>query len=137
MRPSVQNALHSCSNAVTYILQEHCKGLSAVTIVYQWERINKTYVIKLFLKTVGQSIKLVRSIVTWVSEHSARYVSHKESLPVPTDSPKYCYALIRYRDESLSPIGMHISCHGNYNLDTERVTGSVDNSQSSGDKDWK
>lgn len=64
-------------------------------------------------------------------------MSHKESLPVPTDSPKYCCALIRYRDESLSPIGMHISCHSNSNLDTERVTGSVDDSQSGGDRDWK
>lgn len=86
---------------------------------------------------MGQSIKLVCAIVTWASERSAGNVSHKDSLPVPTDSPKYCYALIRYRDESLSPIGMHISFHSNSNLDTERVTGSVDDSQSGGDRDWK
>lgn len=52
-----------------------------------------------------------------------------------TDSPKYSYVPIRYRDESLPLIGMHNSCHSNRNLDTERVTGSVDNSQSRGDKE--
>lgn len=50
-----------------------------------------------------------------------------------TDILKYGYVLIRYRDESLPLIGMNNSCHGNCNLDTERVTGSVDNSQSYGD----
>lgn len=39
---------------------------------------------------------------------------------------------IRYRDESLPLIGMHNSCPSNCNLDTERVTGSVDDSHSRG-----
>lgn len=38
-----------------------------------------------------------------------------------------------YRDESPPLIGMHNSWHSNCNLDTERVTGSVDNSHSHSD----
>lgn len=48
----------------------------------------------------------------------------QENLPVNT----HFVVMIRYRNESLLLIDMHNSYYSNCNLDTERVTGIVDNS---------
>lgn len=48
----------------------------------------------------------------------------QENLPVNT----HFVVMISYRNESLLLIGMHNSCYSNCNLDTERLTGIVDNS---------
>lgn len=93
---------------------------------------DERYIVRLFLKTAGQSNKLGRTPRFHLESH--RSSSSTQTL-FSTDGPKYSYVLIRYRDESLSLIGMHNGCHSNRNLDTERVTGSVDNSQSRGDKE--
>lgn len=42
--------------------------------------------------------------------------------------------MIRYENESLALIGIHNGRHGNCNLDTEKVTGIVDNSHSRGER---
>lgn len=97
-----------------------------------WERFRRALRRLAVSKNCG-SVNQIGShtvIPPWVTQNLFQYTN-----TFSADSPKYSYVLIRYRDESLSLIGMHNSCHSNRNLDTERVTGSIDNSQRLGDKE--